>query len=335
MPGGRMSARAVLRDSTLLLVGIMAGVLMSRSLVDIGGSDCGLMLSKRIEGPEIYYPHNSGELADGDVYTKTTLEAPTNRISTQQRKNAKAKRPKTLSEELKSSMRKPLFIGVVTAQKLLSTRAKAVNKTWGAFAPKLMFFSSQEREGTHGLPVVSLPGVDDTYPPQKKVYRMLKYMHDNYINDYNWFMRADDDVYVRVEKLINFLGQLDPNKELYIGQGGTGKPQDLERIKLRPNEHYCMGGPGVIFSRALLVRLAPYLEDCLLNEVVSWNEDLEVGRCISRRLGIQCTWNYEVIGLRYPGPMPWGGGGVRGGADMNKCDVWDTAIMRRLPAIKD
>ena len=317
MPGGRLSARAILRDATLLLVGIMAGVLMARSLVDIDG-DCGHTLSKRIGAPDIFYPHNSGELADTEVYVRTTLEAATtSRISTQ-RKSAKAKRPKTLSEELKSSMRKPLFIGVITAQKLLSTRARAVNKTWGALAPKLMFFSSQGREGTNGLPIVSLPGVDDTYPPQKKVYHMLQYMHDNYINDYNWFMRADDDVYVRVERLINFLSQLDPSKELYIGQGGSGKPQDLERIKLRPNEHYCMGGPGVIFSRALLMRLAPHLDDCLHNEVVSWNEDLEVGRCISRRLGIQCTWNYEVIAQV---PMETachegeGGGGGGGGGE--------------------
>ena len=125
---------------------------------------------------------------------------------------------------------------------------------------------------------------------------MLKYIHDHYINDFDWFMRADDDVYVRVEHLVYFLSKLNPNKELYIGQPGSGKPDDLERIKLLPHEHYCMGGPGVIFSRTLLSKLAPHLEDCLNNVVVSWNEDLEVGRCISRQLGVQCTWNYEVCG---------------------------------------
>ena len=74
-------------------------------------------------------------------------------------------RPKTLEEELKT--KKPLLIGVVTAQTLLSTRATAVYKTWGALAPKILFFSSPG--DNHGLPVVSLSGVDDTYPPQKKV----------------------------------------------------------------------------------------------------------------------------------------------------------------------
>ena len=81
-------------------------------------------------------------------------------------------RPKTLEEELKT--KKPLLIGVVTAQALLSTRATAVYKTWGALAPKILFFSSPG--DNHGLPVVSLPGVDDTYPPQKKVPQFRLYI---------------------------------------------------------------------------------------------------------------------------------------------------------------
>jgi len=200
-------------------------------------------------------------------------------------------RPKTIVDEL--VVKKTLFVGVVTAEKLLSTRGKAIYETWGKLAPSISFFSGEgESKGT--LPVVSLPGVDDTYPPQKKVYRMLKYMHDNYINEYNWFLRADDDVYIRVPQLVQFLNTLDSSKMVYMGQPGMGKPEDLERIKLRADEHYCMGGTGVIYSNTLLKRLAPHLEDCLANVVVSYNEDLEVGRCISRRLNVQCTWSYEV-----------------------------------------
>lgn len=200
-------------------------------------------------------------------------------------------RPKTIAKEL--MVRKTLFVGVVTAQKFLETRGKAIYETWGKSTPMIQFFSAEGKsKGT--LPVVSLPGVDDTYPPQKKVYRMLKYMHDKYIDEYDWFLRADDDVYVRIPKLMEFLNTLDPTKMIYMGQPGMGKPQDLERIKLRSDEHYCMGGPGVIFSNTLLRRLAPHLEECLSNVVVSYNEDLEVGRCISRRLDVQCTWSYEV-----------------------------------------
>ena len=200
-------------------------------------------------------------------------------------------RPKTIAEEL--GLKKTLFVGVVTAEKLLNTRGKAIYETWGKSAPMVTFFSG-EGEPQTTLPVVSLPGVDDTYPPQKKVFRMLKYMYDNYIDEYKWFLRADDDVYVRVPQLIQFLNTLDSSKMIYMGQPGMGKPQDLERIKLRANEHYCMGGTGVIYSNTLLRRLAPHLDECLTDVVVSYNEDLEVGRCISRKLDVQCTWSYEV-----------------------------------------
>ena len=77
---------------------------------------------------------------------------------------SKLHRPKTLDQEL--HIRKPLLIGVVTAQVLLKTRATAVYNTWGTLAPKIIFFSSPGKN--YGLPVVSLPNVDDTYPPQKK-----------------------------------------------------------------------------------------------------------------------------------------------------------------------
>lgn len=211
------------------------------------------------------------------------------------------RRPKLLADELHTTIRKPLFIGVITTHSLLATRAVAVNKTWGAKAPKLVFFSSKG-EQDWSLPVVGLPGVDDTISSQKKVFRMLKYMYDHYIDKFDWFMRADDDLYVRVEHLMYFLSKLNPNKELYIGQPMSRKPEEFE---LLPHEHYCMGGPGVIFSRTLLLKLAPHLEDCLNNVVALWDEDLEVGRCISRRLGVQCTWNNEVRDIVYVCAVCW------------------------------
>ena len=265
----------------MILFGAMVGIILARTfLEDVYKPECGQRVL-------IHDKRNTNRL----VKTKQQQQLHLLESTSQ---SPGMTRPRTLQEELHSSIRKPLLVGVVTAQKLLQTRAVAVNRTWGSKAPSLFFFAAEG--AAHGnLPVIGLPGVDDTYPPQKKVYRMLKYMHDNHLSDYNWFMRADDDIYVRVEHLIQFLSSLDPSKELYIGQPGLGKPEDLQRIKLQPHEHYCMGGPGVIFSRALLEKLGPHLENCLQHEVVSWNEDLEVGRCISRRLGIQCTWNYEVL----------------------------------------
>ncbi len=157
-----------------------------------------------------------------------------------------------------------LFVGVVTAEKYLNTRAVAINNTWGRDLPNLIYFSSHPNKTSIKLPIISLPGVNDTvYPPQRKVYHMLKYMHDNFIDDYDFFMRSDDDVYVKTDLLLEILQNINPAQDIYMGCPGFGRPDDQSRIKLEGGEHYCMGGPGVIFSRSALRKLAPHLDTCL------------------------------------------------------------------------
>lgn len=192
-----------------------------------------------------------------------------------------------------------LLIAVITANQHLHSRVQAIRETWGRVAIEVgvdvLIYTSEKSSNVRveNIPVIHLPGVDDTYPPQKKVFKMLQHAHVNYMDHYKWLMRADDDVYVRVKQLVNFLNTVDYQKLIYMGQPGIGKPEDLKRLRLHPHEHFCMGGPGVLFSGKLLTKLVHHLDYCLMH-VVSYNEDVEVGRCISRQLGIQCTWAYDV-----------------------------------------
>lgn len=195
-----------------------------------------------------------------------------------------------------------LYVGVMTAKKYLETRAVAAYKTWAGSVPgKVEFFSSAGSEAVHvpvPLPVVSLAGVDDSYPPQKKSFMMLKYIHDHYLDKYEWFMRADDDVYIRGEKLELFLRSLNSSKPLYLGQTGLGMAEELGRLALEPGENFCMGGPGMIFSREVLRRMVPHIGTCL-REMYTTHEDVEVGRCVRRFGGTQCVWSYEMQQLFY------------------------------------
>lgn len=201
--------------------------------------------------------------------------------------------------KLQSENRKQLiFVGVMTAEKFLDNRAKAVYETWGNTLPgALAFFSSSNSRRTD-LPVVSLKNVDDSYPPQRKSMMMLKYMHDNFIDKYEWFMRADDDVYVRTDKLEKFLRTLNSTEDLYLGQAGTGRQDEKGMLGLGWGDNFCMGGPGVILSSSTLRKVVPYLEYCLQHLITS-HEDVEVGRCIKMFVGISCTWAFEVSDYRY------------------------------------
>ncbi|KAG5875869.1 hypothetical protein JTB14_012729 [Gonioctena quinquepunctata] len=196
-------------------------------------------------------------------------------------------------ENARASNKNLLFVGVMTASKYLDTRAKAVYDTWGRDVPgKVMFFSSGFSYSEH-VPLVPLRGVDDSYPPQKKSFLMLKYMYDNYIDQYEWFLRADDDVYIRTDKLEELLRSVDSKKPWFIGQTGRGNNEEFGLLSLDNDENFCMGGPGVILSRETLKRVAPYVEQCL-EELYTTHEDVELGRCVRRFARISCTWSYEA-----------------------------------------
>lgn len=122
-----------------------------------------------------------------------------------------------------NSDRNLLFVGVMTAHQYLDTRAVAVHETWGQQVPgNIAFFTSENSFTSAKIPLVRLPGVDDSYPPQKKSFMMLKYMHDHFLNHFEFFMRADDDLYVRTDKLEDFLRSVNSSELHFIGQTGKG-----------------------------------------------------------------------------------------------------------------
>lgn len=99
----------------------------------------------------------------------------------------------------------------------------------------MVLFSSASSNISHPeLPVVYLPGVDDSYPPQKKSFLMIKYMYDHFLEQYEWFMRADDDVYVHVNRLQTFLASLNSSKPFFIGQAGMGNKEEFGMLSLAP-----------------------------------------------------------------------------------------------------
>lgn len=105
----------------------------------------------------------------------------------------------------------------MTAKDFLNDRALAVYDTWGREVPGRLAFFSSEGSASDKLPVVGLRGVDDRYPPQKKSFRMLYYMYEHYIDRFEWFARADDDVYINTRKLEKFLRSIDSSKPQFIG----------------------------------------------------------------------------------------------------------------------
>ncbi|XP_076443832.1 chondroitin sulfate synthase 1-like [Babylonia areolata] len=192
-----------------------------------------------------------------------------------------------------------VFVGIMTAQKFIDNRGLASHRTWASrINGKVMFFSSAKSTSKYGVPVVALPEVDDKYPPQKKSFMMLKYMYDHFIDRFEWFVRADDDVFIKGDKLDAFLRSINSSQPRFIGQAGVGKADELGLLSLKATENFCMGGPGMIFSRETLRRIAPHISYCL-RHLYTTHEDVEIGRCVRHFAEIQCTWSYEMQQILY------------------------------------
>ena len=81
--------------------------------------------------------------------------------------------------------------------------------------------SEQEMFDDCAIPLVRLRGVTNAYPPQKKSFLMLRHMAVHYSKEYNWFLRADDDVFINFNTIHSFLQSIyiENNEKLfYIGQ---------------------------------------------------------------------------------------------------------------------
>jgi chondroitin sulfate synthase len=104
-----------------------------------------------------------------------------------------------------------ILIAIMTSKDFLTTRAPTVMRTWAAKVPGEVIFFSSEGSTTNDstINLVSLPSVTDTYPPQKKSFLMMKYIYDHYLNKFEWFMRVDDDVYIRTDNLEKLLRSID------------------------------------------------------------------------------------------------------------------------------
>jgi hypothetical protein len=98
-----------------------------------------------------------------------------------------------------------IFCFVLTAPKYFDTRARAVNSTWGRRCDHLAFITEFSND-TQGLPVAPIANITPGYEHlTQKVVATLEYAYKYYFNDFDWFVKADDDTYIFMENLKAFL----------------------------------------------------------------------------------------------------------------------------------
>jgi chondroitin sulfate synthase len=224
----------------------------------------------------------------------------------------KLPREQLLSEEFR--VRRSFVVAVDVPDDGLEWASK-IYDSWGGDVPHIIFFISNSCNKTEpesvGLPLVEISGVNDSKEGGssiQKSFAILQYLHQNYREAFNWFLLVGTQTFIRAKRMEQILSRLDQSSEVYLGWAAKGRPEDADFLQLLPREFYCLGSAGMALSNAALKTLGGQLPVCL-EEVSRHNRetpkapwtswDVEVGRCVSRTLGIQCSQSAEAKAYFY------------------------------------
>ncbi|TKR87447.1 hypothetical protein L596_011844 [Steinernema carpocapsae] len=186
--------------------------------------------------------------------------------------------------ELKTEMRKNVRIlcWIMTTSANTYNKAMHVNATWASRCNKHIFFSANE---SSGLPSVKLNISDGRNYLWWKTKEAFKYLYENELDNYDYFLKADDDTYVIVENLRLMLMPYSPEDPLYFGC----------RFKPFTKQGYMSGGAGYILSREGLRR---FVEDSNPKNCKAANtgaEDAEMGKCLDK-VGVKAVDTRDSLG---------------------------------------
>lgn len=123
-------------------------------------------------------------------------------------------RPRYYSTEL--GIREKLFIGVLTNQQHLYSRDIAINKTVAHIVDKVRYFISIP-EGTK--PNVTLPGIVGFTDTRSilKPFHTMKYIIDNYLENYDYYFLIKDVSFINVKELVKFVTKISVSQNVHVG----------------------------------------------------------------------------------------------------------------------
>ena len=115
---------------------------------------------------------------------------------------------------------------ILTSPKNFLTRAKAINETWAPRCDRYFFITEYPRETmtseqinfAQQIPIAPINNIKVGYYhlTQKSTLAFL-FAYENYFNDYDWFLKADDDTYLIVEHLKSFLSEQNSFEPITFG----------------------------------------------------------------------------------------------------------------------
>lgn len=136
-----------------------------------------------------------------------------------------------VGEEEKSEVMKKEEIKQLKVLCLIMTRdcpanklkTNAIRETWGKRCDKLIFVQngtySRNETYLYAKDIIAVPmKIDDRAQLWHKIVAAFTYLYRNYLDDYDWFIKSDDDAYVILDSLKEFLfHKSSPAESIYFG----------------------------------------------------------------------------------------------------------------------
>ena len=127
---------------------------------------------------------------------------------------------------------------------LLHKKVIHQKQTWGKRCDKLLVMSSKQNDT---FPTVGFNVTAGRNHNGLKVLAVWKYIHKHYVDDFDFFFKADADTYLVVENLLYFLKDKDPELPHYYGH--------IQKNVRHQKFTYMAGGPGIVLTRESVRRL--------------------------------------------------------------------------------
>lgn len=214
---------------------------------------------------------------------------------------------------------------ILTTPNHLLTHARAINSTWGPRCDGYFFITELSLyhltfdvlQFAKQLPIAPIKNIEPGYMhlTQKTTLAFL-FAFQNYVNEFDWFIKTDDDTYLLVDHLRDFLSTQNTSAPVTFGYNFRVIVEmrlssvDCMSIiafllQVLVPEGYHSGGASYVLSRESLRRFSQaHLSGSSFCRKDGGAEDVEIARCL-RGLGVSPGRSLDEHGRELFHPLPF------------------------------
>lgn len=201
-------------------------------------------------------------------------------------------RPRYYSSEL--GIREKVFVAVLSQVDTIDTISTAFNKTTAHLVNRIKYFINADSVKAN-FRMKNIVGFTDTRD-NLRTYHVLKYIADNYVDDFDYFFFVPDRAYLNARVLVEKLNKISISSDIYMGQVESGESSSYENGG--ENSRYCDINAGIVLSNSVVKKIRANLDWCVRNAAQSNRHSINLGKCIKYASEIQeCQPSWQNVTL--------------------------------------